>query len=108
MHIAEFPEGAELCVEGNTGDAFFVVLDGEVVVRNGKRERARIGPGGFFGELALLDPAPRNATVVAMQPTTVGVLGARVFRGIVRDVPELTDKLLRAMARRLREADLAS
>ena len=57
-------------------------------------------------ELALLDPAPRDATITASTDVVVGVLGARAFNAIVRDVPGMNAKLLRALARRLRDADL--
>lgn len=104
--VVELPAGTAVVEEGGTGDAFFFVLAGEAVVRRRGRRVATLGPGHFFGELALLDPAPRDATVLAATPLTVGVLGARVFRAIVRDVPAMSEKLLRGMAQRLREADL--
>jgi CRP/FNR family transcriptional regulator, cyclic AMP receptor protein len=104
--VVEVPAGTPVIEEGGKGDAFFFILAGEVAVRRRGRTIAKLGPGRFFGELALFDPAPRDATVVAVSPLTLGVLGARVFRAIVRDVPAMSDKLLRGMAQRLREADL--
>ncbi|MEW6472155.1 MAG: cyclic nucleotide-binding domain-containing protein [Actinomycetota bacterium] len=104
--IVSVPEGTAVIEEGAKGDAFFFIVAGEAAVRRRGRTVAELGPGRFFGELALLDPAPRDATVVALSPLTVGVLGARVFRAIVRDVPNMSEKLLRGMAQRLREADL--
>jgi CRP/FNR family cyclic AMP-dependent transcriptional regulator len=104
--VVEVPAGTAVVEEGGKGDAFFFILAGEAAVRRRGRTVATLGPGSFFGELALLDPAPRDATVVAASPLTLGVLGARVFRAIVRDVPAMSEKLLRGMARRLREADL--
>jgi len=104
--VVELPAGTEVVAEGGKGDAFFFILAGEAVVRRRGRTVATLGPGQFFGELALLDPGPRDATVVATSPLTVGVLGARVFRAIVTDVPAMSEKLLRGMAKRLREADL--
>lgn len=104
--VVEIPAGTPVIEEGGKGDAFFFILAGEAAVRRRGRTVAKLGPGQFFGELALLDPAPRDATVVALSPLTVGVLGARVFRAIVRDVPNMSEKLLRGMAQRLREADL--
>ena len=103
--VVDVPEGTEVVTEGGKGDAFFFILVGEAVVRRRGRTVATLGAGQFFGELALLDPAPRDATVVATSPLTVGVLGARVFRAIVVDVPAMSEKLLRGMAKRLREAD---
>lgn len=111
-HIVEVevPDGATIVKEGDRGDAFYVVIEGEAQVssagsRRASKEAARLGPGGWFGELAVLDPAPRNATVTAKTPMVVGVPGARVFRAVLRDIPSLTEKLLAGMARRLREAD---
>jgi CRP/FNR family cyclic AMP-dependent transcriptional regulator len=107
MEVADLPDETVLCVEGAPGDAFFVLLEGSVAIHRSGRRVALLGAGEHFGELALLDPGPRSATVVADGDVVVGLLGARVFRGIVRDVPDLTEKLLRAMAQRLRAADLA-
>ena len=104
--VTTVPEGTKLTEQGGVGDAFFFILDGRATVERDGRVVATLGPGDWFGELALLDPAPRNATVVAETPLTVGVLGARMFRAIVRDVPALTEKLLRGLARRVRELDL--
>ncbi len=104
--VLEVARGARLTEEGTVGDAFYVILEGAATVQRRGRTVSRLGPGAWFGELAVLDPAPRDASVVAETPMTVGVIGARVFRAMVRDVPALTEKLLRGMARRLREADL--
>ena len=97
---------------GEKGDSFYVVTSGEVAVRRIVRGKEKVvgklGPGGWFGELALLDPAPRNATVVVTQPSSLGVIDVRVFRAMIRDVPSMSEKLLAGMARRLREADLDS
>jgi CRP-like cAMP-binding protein len=104
--LLDVPAGTELVKEGLKGDAFFFIVLGDAVVSRRGRTVAKLGPGQHFGELALLDPAPRDATVMAATPMTVGVLGARVFRAMVRDVPNMSEKLLRGMAQRLREADL--
>ena len=67
------------------------------------RKVATLGPGDAFGELALLDKAPRNATVTAQTPMEVVVLGQREFGGLIDEVPGFARKLLAGMARRLRE-----
>jgi cAMP-dependent protein kinase regulator len=95
--VVDVPAGTTVVAEGDAGDAFYFVLAGEAVVRRRGRTVATLGPGRYFGELALLDPGPRDATVVAATPLTVGVLGARVFRAIVADVPALSGKLLRGI-----------
>ena len=108
MEVLSVPADTVLCTEGELGDGFFVILEGRAAVSRRGTKVTTLDDGGFFGELALLDPAPRDATVVAQTPMVVGVMGARVFRAMVRDVPALTEKLLRGMARRLREADLTA
>ena len=63
--VLEVAPGTAVTEEGALGDAFFVVLDGEASVRRRGRVVSRLGTGAWFGELAVLDPAPRNATIVA-------------------------------------------
>jgi CRP-like cAMP-binding protein len=106
IHVVDLPPETVLIREGEKGDAFYVLLEGDAVVSQGGDQTALIHGGDHFGELALLDPAPRDATVTAVTDVTVGVLGARAFNAIVRDVPGMNGKLLRALARRLRQADL--
>jgi CRP/FNR family transcriptional regulator, cyclic AMP receptor protein len=97
--------GKLLVSEGDTGTEFFVIVDGNATVSKHGRKVAELGPGGFFGELALLERAPRNATVKAETPMELVVLGQREFAGIIDDVPEFAHKLLVGLARRLRQAD---
>ena len=105
MQVVAVPAGTALMHEGDHGDAFYVVLDGRAVVESGGKPVSVLRAGDHVGELALLDPAPRNATVTSASDLTVGVIDARTFAAIVRDVPALTGKLLAALARRLRERD---
>jgi CRP-like cAMP-binding protein len=77
------------------------------VTRQG-RKVATLGPGSAFGELALLDRAPRNASVVAETPMELVVLGQREFAGILDEVPGFARKLLAGLAHRLRDADAKS
>ena len=96
--------GTHVVTEGEHGDAFFVVLDGTATVLRGGRKAGTLGPGDHFGELALLDPAPRAATVRAETPITLGALGHRMFKVLLRDLPTLSAGLLAAMATELRSA----
>jgi CRP-like cAMP-binding protein len=100
--------GRVLVTEGSTGSEFFVIIDGTAKVSRRGRKGATLGPGAAFGELALLDRAPRNATVTAETPMELVVLGQREFGGIIDEVPGFSRKLLAGMARRLREADAHS
>jgi CRP-like cAMP-binding protein len=105
--IIEWPGGAELVREGEPGDAMFVLLDGHAVVRKGDVVVNRSGPGSYFGELAILDGAPRSATVVAATDVKVAVLGIRMFRTLLREFPELAEQLLVGLAGELRAAQAA-
>jgi CRP/FNR family transcriptional regulator, cyclic AMP receptor protein len=97
----EVRPGKVLCKEGEIGEEFFVIVDGEVeVTKNGKRLATR-GGGEFFGEIALLEEIPRTATVTARTPVRLFVLTRRAFRQLIRDNPGIERKVLRALARRL-------
>ena len=100
--------GRVLVSEGSTGSEFFVIIEGTANVTRRGRKVATLGPGDAFGELALLDKAPRNATVTALTPMEVVVLGQREFGGLIDEVPGFARKLLAGMARRLRDQDAKS
>ena len=101
----DIPSGKTLVQEGRPGHEFFLILNGNASVKRGKREIAKLGPGQYFGELALLDRGPRSASVIAKSDMEVLVLGQREFAGVIDEVPTLAHKLLTTMAQRLREAD---
>ena len=63
------------------------------------------GPGTYVGEIALLDHRPRTATVVAKTPVSIEVIGQREFAGLLSEVPEISQKLIPAMAKRLADLD---
>ncbi|MEM7288384.1 MAG: cyclic nucleotide-binding domain-containing protein [Actinomycetota bacterium] len=89
--------------QGDDGDALFVVLGGALkVTRDGKTVRS-LGPGDYFGELALLDPAPRAATVTALEDTELAAVSVRMFRVLLREIPGLGAKLLADLAARVRD-----
>jgi CRP-like cAMP-binding protein len=97
--------GTQILREGDAGDEFFLVAQGECAIERRGRQVAQLGPGGFFGELALFDDAPRNATVTATGPSALAVLPRAQFRTALDDIPTLRDALLQGMARRLHELD---
>ena len=97
--------GRVLVEQGRTGHEFFLILEGEAVVRRNNRKVATLGPGQYFGELAILDRGPRSASVVANTDMRVLVLGQREFVGVLDSIPGMASKLLTTMAQRLREAD---
>ena len=98
----EFAAGTEVVREGTTGREFYVIADGSAEVRRGGKKVATLGPGDWFGEL---DKAPRNATVTATSKLRTSLLGQREFASVLAEVPAITDKLLRGMARRINELE---
>lgn len=101
---ASLPAGTDLVVEGEPGDALFIILDGKAAVRRDGVEVNQVGPGSHFGELAILDGAPRSATVTATTDVKVAVLGIRMFRTLLREVPDLAEQMLVGLAAELRRA----
>jgi CRP/FNR family transcriptional regulator, cyclic AMP receptor protein len=104
MTRLELPAGKALTREGQQGYEFFIVLEGEVEVRQGDRVVATRGPGEYVGEIALLDKRPRTATVVAATSVSVEVLSRREFVSLLAQASELSEQILATMAQRL--ADL--
>lgn len=102
--LVQVAEGTPIVTEGSAGSEFYVILDGRARVERHGRQVALLGAGGFFGDLALLDRAPRNATVVAETPMEVARIGQRGFDALL-DTPGFSKKLLAGLARRLREQD---
>jgi CRP/FNR family transcriptional regulator, cyclic AMP receptor protein len=96
---------AVIVEEGTAGEGFYLIGTGEAVVTRGGRDVATVGPGQYFGELSLLDEAPRNATVTAKTPMTLIRLRRREFSAVLDSWPGVAHKLLQQMARRLRQAD---
>ena len=101
---ASLPAGTDLVVEGEPGDALFVIIDGKAAVLRDGVEVTQVGEGSHFGELAILDGAPRSATVRAATDVKVAVLGIRMFRTLLREVPDLAEQLLVGLAGELRTA----
>lgn len=105
-------KGSMILLQGDTGDALLLVASGQVkVVLIGEDGREVIlsvlGPGAFFGELALLDDEPRSAHVVAMEDTTLYQLRREDFQARLRTSPEAGIAVLRELSRRLRRANTA-
>ena len=94
-------EGATLTEEGARGREFFVLVDGGAVVRRAGRKLAELGPGDWFGEIAIMTYKPRTATVTAASPVHLLVIGDAAFRRVVETTPRIALKVLRSVAQRL-------
>ena len=94
--------------EGDKGGTFFLITSGSARVTHRGREVDTLGPGDYFGELSLFDPAPRDATVTAVGPLSLVALSCAAFMRALDDIPTFRDSLLHGMARRLHELDQRS
>ena len=102
-----FKAGETIASEGESGTGFFVIESGEAVVDIGGDERGRLGPGDYFGDVALIDMGARTATVTAESDLHTYGLTFWDFRPLVESDARIAWPLLQAMAKRLREAEAA-
>jgi len=91
---------------GEKGDAFFVILDGNASVRRRGRRTVSLGPGDFFGELALLDDSPRAATVEAETEMLLMRLSRSSFQKLLKSEPQIPLRMLQALARIVRSEEM--
>ena len=105
MKERNFKAGHTIANEGQTGIGFFVIAEGTAKVTQGGEERATLGPGDYFGEIALLDDGMRTASVVADSQLKAYGLTSWEFRPLVEGNATIAWKLLKTMAKRLREAE---
>ena len=101
------PDGTVLITEGKAGHEFFVVLEGEASVTHNGVVVARLGPGDYFGEIALLQGGPRTATVVADGEMRVEVASEREFHALLDKAPGLARALVLPLAKRIHELEAA-
>jgi diguanylate cyclase (GGDEF)-like protein len=108
-HKVAYPSGETIVEIGDPGRSLYLLTEGEVQVvypsRNSDFELARLGPGDFFGEMALLNEKPRSATVRALTPVSLLMLDKSDFRRVVSDTPRVALTLLSALSGRIRSAD---
>jgi CRP-like cAMP-binding protein len=98
----EVDEGRVLTREGDLGREFFVIVEGDVSVTQDGNEIRRLGPGDFFGEIALIyENARRTATVTALSPLRFFVLTRQSFRSLLEHQPKIEEKVMAALEERL-------
>jgi CRP/FNR family cyclic AMP-dependent transcriptional regulator len=100
----DVPASKVLCAEGASGGDFFVVVSGTARVERRGTQIDELGPGAFFGEIALIDQGLRTATVTATSPMRLIVLGPSQFRDVLNADPQMARQLLYAVTKRLRAA----
>ena len=101
----EAPKGKVLVRQGDAGQECFVISEGKAKATIRGRGSAVLGPGSFFGEMALLDQGPRSATVTAETDMRLLVLGSREFSTLINEVPPVAVRIMRGLAERLRTAE---
>src|SRR5919107_1878832 len=106
-----FPAGAMILTAEQPGEMAYIILDGTLKVSaiqgNGRElTLALLGPGEIVGELALADRAARSADVTVLEPSVLVWLDRGTFERLRRDIPGITENLLRLLARRLRLANV--
>jgi CRP-like cAMP-binding protein len=94
-----------LTEQGETGHEFFIVLDGRLMVLDGHTPIATLGPGDFFGEVALIESVPRTATVRAEGISRLLVIGHREFHALMDEFPAVRSAVLDALAERMRRTE---
>lgn len=103
-----FQPGHEITAEGDEGVGFFLIDSGEVSVSRGGEHVRKLGPGDYFGEMALIDQRPRSATVTADTEVRCHGMTAWSFRPFVEGHGEVAWPLLEALVSRLRQAESGS
>lgn len=102
-----YPARYTVVRENTPGEEFWLVVEGELAVQRGGETVASLGPGDAFGELAVIDPAPRDATIVSTTPVELMVIGRRRFWATLEESHTLMRKVIVGLAQRLRAADEA-
>ncbi len=107
--MRDYKKGETIVQEGDNAVAFYIIKAGQVDIiqgRGGKKQKllATLGPGDFFGEMALLDPYPRSASAVTTEDTQCLVLSRWDFIAELRTNPHVAVQMLPVLSRRLREA----
>ena len=105
MTTIDVREGRDLTVQGTVGREFMIIAEGEATVRRNGRLVATLGPGDFFGELAVIAGVPRTATVTAESPMVVEALNRREFSSLLDESPKLSRKILVGAVKRLHDLE---
>jgi CRP-like cAMP-binding protein len=100
-----FQPGQIIVTQGTPGQAFYMILKGRVEVLRDGVSLGGFGPGDLFGEMSLLDQAPRSATIRAIDEVECLMLSSWDFRALLDRHPSIAIKLLEVLSRRLRVAD---
>jgi CRP-like cAMP-binding protein len=101
--VRRFDAGERIFLEDDPGDCLFVVRSGKVDVITFGSVLESVGPGGMFGEMALIDGGPRSAAALAAEATEVAVVDGQTFHALLREEPAFALALMRLLAGRIRQ-----
>jgi CRP-like cAMP-binding protein len=104
----DLEEGRRIVREGEFAYEFFAIQEGTAEVRRGDQYLAELGPGDFFGEMALVSDVTRNASVIATSPVTVIVMTGQAFRQTKRELPEVAARIEQEIEQRCRHLEDAA
>jgi CRP-like cAMP-binding protein len=99
------PAGGVVFRDGESGEAMYGVISGEIAIVKHGALIERIGPGGIIGEMAIIDQSPRSADAVAQEETTLAVIDRRRFEHLVTSHPTFALQVMAVMAERLRRVN---
>ncbi len=99
----QFESGHHIVLHGQVGTGLYVIVEGAARVIRGSEELANLGPGDFFGELAVIDQMPRVASVQATEPTRCLAVASWDLLDLIQSDPKLALNLIRGLAARIRE-----
>ncbi len=94
--------GEKIFLEHETGNEMYVVVSGRIDVLTFGRVLEQVGPGGMFGEMALIDEGTRSAAALAAEASEVVVIDRDLFAALVREEPGFALAVMRVLAQRLR------
>ena len=100
--VVRFSEGAKIMEEGGVGTSMYIVLDGKVSVAIGRKVVEKLGPGGVFGEMALVDNSPRTAAAVAREGCNLLAIDRAELIEFVKSEPAMGMQMMRSVAARIR------
>jgi len=105
----EFPPGTEIFKEGDVGNEMYVIQSGKVNITKRARDQEKLlvtlGPGAFFGEMAIINNKPRSASAVVEESARLLVIGPKTFDAMIRGNSEIAVRMIKILAQRLQEAD---
>lgn len=104
----DVPAGKVLIRQGELGDDLMILVKGLVAVERDGSKVNKLGPGEFFGEIALIERGPRTATVTAETPCRLLVLNHRSFHAVMEEFPEVAAQVLLTLAHRLRSLEASA